>query len=257
MTFATTVQAESVVVGVDGCRAGWIAVAQNKHGLDYRIHPTFAELLQAWPPTATVFVDIPIGLPSRSCASRRCDVEARQLLGSGRASSVFSPPCREAAQATDLGLAREINLREVGKSLSAQAWGICRKIAEVDRLLGNDPALVYRVREVHPELVFWALNARRAMQHAKKSRDGAQERTALIGQLEPQASELIERVLREHRRDRVGRDDVVDALAAMLTAGAGNESALTTAITIPSVPEVDDIGLPMCMWVPASSITVV
>lgn len=254
MTSAKTVQSEPLAVGVDGCRAGWIAVARGKDGLEYRLHPTFAELLQAWPCTARIFVDVPIGLPSRMCPSRRCDTEARQRLGSGRASSVFSPPCREAAHAADLRQAREINLREVGRSLSAQAWGICPKIAEVDVLLSNDPALVHRVNEVHPELIFWALNAGHAMQHAKKSRDGAQERTALIGRLEPRAPELIERVLREHRRARVGRDDVVDALAAMLTAGAGTEKAWNPGITVPSVPEVDDIGQPMCMWIPAGSI---
>jgi predicted RNase H-like nuclease len=252
MKSAITEQSEPLAVGVDGCRAGWIAVARGKDGLEYRLHPTFAELLQTWPPAARFFVDVPIGLPSRACPSRRCDTEARQRLGSGRASSVFSPPCREAAHAADLRQAREINLREVGRSLSAQAWGICPKIAEVDELLSNDPALVNRVKEVHPELLFWALNAGRAMQHAKKSRDGAQERTALIGRLEPHGPELIERVLREHRRARVGRDDVVDAIAAMLTAGAGNEKAWNPRITVPSVPEVDNIGLPMCMWIPGS-----
>lgn len=254
MTSATTVLSESLVVGVDGCRAGWIAVARGTKALEYRVHPTFAELLQAWPSAARVFVDIPIGLPSRARPSRRCDTEARQRLGPGRASSVFSPPCREAARAATLSLAREINLREVGRSLSAQAWGICQKIVEVDDLLGNDPALVHRVNEVHPELLFWALNDGRAMQHPKKSRDGALERMTLIRRLEPRAPELIERVLSEHRRTQVSRDDVVDALAAMLTAGAGNEKDWNPGITVPSDPEVDDIGLPVCMWIPAGRI---
>lgn len=255
MASSTKVQVEPLTVGVDGCRAGWIAVSRGRDGLDYRLHTTFAELLQAWTSAASVFVDIPIGLPSKSCPSRRCDTEARQLLGSGRASSVFSPPCREAAHASDIGQAREINLREVGRSLSAQAWGICPKIAEVDTLLSADPALMHRVKEVHPELLFWALNGGRAMRHAKKSRDGAEERTALIAGLEPRAPDLIARVFQEHRRNRVGRDDVIDALAAMLTAGARHERAWSPAITLPVVPEVDDIGLPMCMWMPASSTT--
>jgi predicted RNase H-like nuclease len=241
-------------VGVDGCRAGWIAVARGKDGLEYRLHATFAELLQDWPSAASVFVDIPIGLPSRTCPSRRCDTEARRLLGPGRASSVFSPPCRGAALAADLGQAREINLRELGRSLSAQAWGICPKIAEVDALLGDEPALVHRVKEVHPELLFWSFNGGRAMRHAKKSRDGAKERAALIERLEPSAPELIERVLKAHRRVQVGRDDVVDALAAMLAAGAGHARAWSPAITVPAVPEVDGIGMPMCMWIPAGPI---
>lgn len=242
-------------MGVDGCRAGWIAVARTEVGLVYRLHATFAELLQDWPTTATVFVDVPVGLPSRTSPSRRCDAEARQRLGSGRASSVFSPPCRDATRAKDLTEAREINLRELGKSLSAQAWGICPKIAEVDALLGNDLPLAHRVKEVHPELLFWALNAGQAMRHAKKSRDGAQERMALIERLEPKAPELVERVLREHRRTRVGRDDVIDALAAMLTAGAVSERGEGYAMSVPSVPEIDDTGLPMCMWIPSGQMT--
>nr|WP_290901356.1 DUF429 domain-containing protein [Aquabacterium sp.] len=238
-------------MGVDGCRAGWIAVARTERGLVYRLHATFAELLQSWSSAATVFVDVPIGLPSRSNPSRRCDSEARHRLGSGRASSVFSPPCREASRARDLAQAREINLREVGKSLSAQAWGICPKIAEVDALLGNDLDLVHRVKEVHPELLFWALNGGQAMRHAKKSKEGTQERMALIDGLDPEALELIERVLRDHPRTRVGRDDVIDALAAMLTAGAGNEMGRVPVTSVPSVPEIDETGLPMCMWIPS------
>jgi predicted RNase H-like nuclease len=92
------------------------------------------------------------------------------------------------------------------------------------------------------------------MRHAKKTPDGAQERTILLRGLEPRASELIERVLREHRRTQVNRDDVVDALAAMLTAGPGDGKDRNPCITVPSVPEVDAIGLPMCMWIPAGFI---
>ena len=128
MTAATTVQSEPLAVGVDGCRAGWIAVARGESRLDYQLHTTFSELLRAWPSTATVFVDIPIGLPSRACPSRRCDTEARQRLGSGRASSVFSPPCRGAACATNLKLAREINSFVSGRNGNLAAADCARAI---------------------------------------------------------------------------------------------------------------------------------
>lgn len=250
MTSWTAERSEPLTVGVDGCPAGWIAVANGQDGLECRLHTTFGELLQSWPPAAQIFVDIPIGLPSKAIPSRRCDAEARRLLGPGRASSVFSPPCRDAAYAADIGQAREINLREVGRSLSAQAWGICSKIAEVDALLRADPALTHRVKEVHPELLFWALNGGRAMHHAKKTRDGADERTALIADHDPRAPEFIQRVLDMHRRTQVGKDDVIDALAAMLTGGAARSGERNAAITVPAVPEIDSFGLPMCMWIP-------
>ena len=253
MTSATTRQCETLIVGVDGCRSGWIAVARGPGGFEYRLHATFAELLQAWPSATSVFVDIPIGLPSKSSPTRLCDTEARRRLRRGRASSVFSPPCREAAHAADLGQAREINLRELGRSLSAQAWGICPKIAEVDALLSNTPALADKVKEVHPELLFWALNGGRAMRHGKKSRAGAEERAALLATLDPRSPELIERLLNDYRRDQVGRDDVVDALAASLTAGGGSASGYRPAVTVPAHPQLDGVGLPMCMWIPADT----
>ena len=39
------------VVGVDGCPEGWLAVAYDADagGLDYRVHPSFPELLAAYP----------------------------------------------------------------------------------------------------------------------------------------------------------------------------------------------------------------
>lgn len=47
MTPATRVQSEPLVVGLDGCCAGWVAVAGSRDRLEYRLHSTFAELLRA------------------------------------------------------------------------------------------------------------------------------------------------------------------------------------------------------------------
>ena len=63
-----------------------------------------------------------------------------------------------------------------GKGISKQAFAIAPKIAEVDEVMrdrvgGAGPA----VREVHPELLFWALNGRKAMESSKKSRQGRDE----------------------------------------------------------------------------------
>lgn len=240
-------QLQPTVVGVDGCRAGWIAVAQSSGELVYRIHKNFADLVTTWAAARHIFVDIPIGLPSKAMPARPCDIEARRRLGPGRASSVFSPPCREAAHAQNLEQARELNQRELGRSLSAQAWGICPKIAEVDLLLCAYPSLQDRVKEVHPELSFWALGGGRPMRHAKKNAAGAAERIEILEQWEPAARSLIERVLMERRRLEVGRDDVIDALAAMLTAQADLERITR----LPADLQCDARELPMCMWISA------
>lgn len=243
----STTPSQRPVVGVDGCRAGWIAVARSDIGLTYRLHQTLSDLASAWNAADQVFIDIPIGLPSATRPSRTCDIEARRRLGPGRASSVFAPPCRDAVHAASLNDARAINQQQLGRSLSAQAWGICPKIAEADTLLRTHPSLVRQFKEVHPELTFWALNRGRSMQFPKKTREGAAERIALLMDLEPGTKGLIDRVLVENRRSACGADDVVDAIAAMLTALPG--TWLATAV--PDEAQVDALGLPTVMWIPA------
>src|SRR5215470_10525375 len=74
-----------VVIGVDGCSRGWVAV---------RIDGTRRELMQlraitelATLPFDRAAIDIPIGLPERGM--RECDLAARAMLGR-HASRVFT-----------------------------------------------------------------------------------------------------------------------------------------------------------------------
>ncbi|MFD0460718.1 DUF429 domain-containing protein [Microvirga aerilata] len=62
------------VAGVDGCRAGWIAVFMRAD--DPRTHrivtaPTIAGIVDAPEGPAIVAVDMPIGLPDRTSGSGR------------------------------------------------------------------------------------------------------------------------------------------------------------------------------------------
>ena len=229
-------------VGVDGCRAGWIAVGDIGDHIEIHVHTTFKELLEHWSRADRIFVDIPIGLPYQEKPQRSCDQQARQWLGP-RASSVFSPPCRAAATATTIEAARELNLREMDRSLSAQAWGICRKIAEVDQTLQINPADRSRVYEVHPEVCFWALANGTAMHHSKKTPAGRAERTKLLNAWEPKTQVLLQAVMTGYRRSEVQTDDVLDALVALVTARAESEALRAT----PNQPESDQNGLPMQM----------
>jgi predicted RNase H-like nuclease len=233
----------SAVVGVDGCRAGWMAVYADGAELAYGVFGSVAALLEALPDAALVLIDVPIGLPWSGCRARPCDVMARRVLGRARASSVFPAPSRPAATADSVEQARARNLAEVGRSLSAQAWGICPKVAEVDGLLQAQPALRSRVREVHPEVCFWALNGGTAMQHRKAERSGREERLAVIARYEPRVPALVTRVLAEHRRTSVQADDVLDAAVAFVTAAVapGRLEALR------GEPSHDPLGLPMEM----------
>lgn len=231
------------VVGVDGCHAGWLAVYLECGVLAYRIHENVEVLMRVHQAPNSVFIDVPIGLPWPGWERRPCDVLARKVLGANRAPSVFSPPCRSAAEAGSIEEARKLNLAALGRSLSAQAWGICSKVAEVDSWLLEHPTERPRLLEVHPEVCFWGLNGLRPMRHRKSSREGRAERVSLLRSFEPRAYELLEKVLAETRRKDVAADDVLDALVAMLT-GSLQRGALQA---LHGSPDRDERGLPMQM----------
>jgi predicted RNase H-like nuclease len=230
-------------IGVDGCRLGWVAVFAEGTQLRYRLFHRFDELVAGFPRAITILVDIPIGLPWSGCPTRPCDTLARRRLGAGRASSVFPAPSRAACGAPDVAEARRLNIAELGRSLSAQAWGICAKVAEVDQFLRSDMAVRSRVREVHPEVCFWGLNGSKSMRHAKSTKEGQSERMTVLSRHEPRSQALLDTVLREQRRKDVQADDVLDALVGFITAAAAPEAIQR----VQGDPAHDAVGLPMEM----------
>jgi predicted RNase H-like nuclease len=206
-------------IGVDGCKYGWIAVTKDRDGLIYRIFPSAQDLIAAFPSAERIMIDIPIGLPWRAAPVRPCDRLAREVLGLRR-SSVFPVPCRKAAYAKSPKDARAANLNELGRSLSQQSWGICKKITEIDNLLQRQPRLRKIIREVHPEVCFWGLAGGSPMQHNKKTKGGLSERLALLSRFEPGARHLLEQVLAKEMRKHVAADDVLDALVAYVVSSA-------------------------------------
>ncbi len=230
-------------VGVDGCRAGWLAVTHDAAGFGFQVFRTMEDLVLALSDAALILVDMPIGLPSSSHPYRQCERDARKLLGS-RASSVFSTPCRNAVHASDIDAARLANINEMAKSLSAQSWGICSKIAEVDRFLCKAGSPLQPIREVHPEVCFWGLNGKKAMPHSKKTPMGLQERIEVLRRVGSGTDDLIAHVKRSYRRNAVQVDDILDALVACITAMASLNSEL---LRLGEIGEFDDRGLPMEM----------
>lgn len=231
------------VVGVDGCHAGWFAVWLADDGSwDVGVFKSIGDVVDAWKDISLMLVDIPIGLRN-GCnrLERLCDMEARRLLGSGRASSVFPAPCREALCSAKYEEASRVNKVLTGRGLSRQSWAICGKIAEVDqyvRLAGSP-----RVREVHPEVCFWALNGKRAVTNRKKSTAGLHERLRLLRSMNTHADAVVCDALITYPRTEVATDDILDALAAAVTALGGEEWLRS----IPECPEVDSAGLRMEM----------
>ncbi|RKU10618.1 DUF429 domain-containing protein [Candidatus Poribacteria bacterium] len=229
-------------VGVDGCRAGWLAIGLETEGnWQVNIFPDASSLWDHCCQASVILIDIPIGLKTAGKAERRCDPEARRLLGPRR-SSVFPAPCREAIYASSYQEACDVNQRLTGKRLSVENWNIIPKIREMDCLLSDDASARGRIREIHPELCFWGL-AGRPMQYAKKRSEGLSERTQLLQSIYPGAADIIADALFTYRRKDVARDDILDAMSAAVTGLMGGQNLAS----IPQEPEFDERGLRMEM----------
>ncbi|MDO9536147.1 MAG: DUF429 domain-containing protein [Bacillota bacterium] len=226
-------------IGVDGCKAGWFSVELSENGNHgFSVHGTFESLWNYYINAAIILVDIPIGLPYGP-QERNCDLKARQLLGKPRSSSVFPTPCREAVQAKSYNEASVISRQITNRGLSWQAWNISNKIYEVDNILQINSTARKIVREVHPEVLFWALNGHQSMQHHKSKAVGFSERLSVIEAHFPNAATIVSAV----NCPGVAKDDIVDALAAAVTAYRSGGNLLN----IPEEPQQDLIGLPMEM----------
>ena len=231
-------------IGVDGCRAGWFAAHMTTDGVFHgSVHTSIASLRDAYPERG-VLIDVPIGLVADSSGGRACDREARRVLGGGRASSVFTAPTRAATRVDSYEEGSAINASLTGKKLSKQAWGIVPKIAEVDAyLLAADSSERAAVREVHPEVLFWALSGRTSMTYRKSAAEGIEERLEVLERFAPCVREAYTECLDSWPRSQVARDDVLDAFAAAVTGHLGGEHLST----LPATPEHDGHGLAMEM----------
>ena len=229
-------------VGVDGCRAGWLAIGlESESGWQVNVFPDAYSLWDHHRQASLILIDIPIGLKTDGSAERRCDPIVRKLLGPRR-SSLFPAPCREAIYTSSYQEACDINQRLTGKRLSVESWNIIPKIRQMDCFLSENAAARGRIREIHPEFCFCGL-AGQPMQHAKKRSEGLAERTQLLQSIYPQTDDIIAHTLSTYRRKDVARDDILDALSAAVTGLMGGQNL----VSIPQEPEFDERGLRMEM----------
>ena len=231
-------------VGVDGCKAGWFAVAlSSDRNWAIDVYKTIDELWNAMNSPSMMLIDIPIGLPDSN--KRICDIQTRTLLGR-RGSSVFAAPCRKALQAKSYRRACRINKQVMGFKISIQTWNIAAKIKEVDTWLQNTQSAQRRVRESHPELCFWALAGKRAMVQSKKTAQGFLERFSILQNSLSQTGNVVEQALDQFRRKALSRDDIMDALVLAVSARFSTGRPKT----VPRKPPIDKKGLAMEMVYP-------
>ena len=234
----------ALLVGVDGCPAGWLAVTWDDAapGPDtVLIHRTARDLLAAHADAQVIAVDIPIGLAND--ARRQADVEARSLLGKRR-SCVFDAPLRPALDAPSRLAAGLITKDLCGLGVSTQAWEMSHKVRDMDRAI--TPELQELCVEIHPELSFAMWNGGAPLPNAKKTDAGRRARATLIDARWPGCrTRLTAQLVERHPKKHWGHDDLNDALAALWSA---ERIARGTATRIPATTQVDERGLRCEIW---------
>lgn len=230
------------LVGVDGCKGKWLAVAHDKSGnVSASLHASPENLLESFSNAEVIAVDVPIGLTETG--RRKCDEEARYLLGWPRRNSVFPAPIRPVLQAKNRVDASEIGKKIDGRGVGCQAWGIFSYVKRWDDALRNDRETRSRVYEVHPEVCFYGMNNSCSMQHSKKKQTGSEERRKLL------VLEFGESVIMKALDNLEGKDfaldDLYDAFAALWSA---RRIASKNAKCLPAVPPCDEKGLLMAIY---------
>jgi predicted RNase H-like nuclease len=227
-------------LGIDGCKAGWFVVAFGYEGNDsFTVVEKISDLQVIFKDIKIALIDIPIGLRGEHPDERVCDQQARSVLKPKRNSSVFPAPSRCAVNSASYEIASSRNKECTGRGLTKQTFGIIPKIREVDEFL-RVTKNSFHLREMHPEICFWALNNQLPMMNNKRTNDGYEERITILSKFYSDSRNIVENAMRRYRRRDVGRDDIVDALVGAIT--AINYHSLTI---FPEVPELDDHGLPM------------
>jgi predicted RNase H-like nuclease len=159
------------VIGVDGCRGGWIAAAVEDGTVDWS---WCADIVPVVRQRVVTGIDVPIGLLDRG--HRACDTEARRRVGTRR-SSVFPAPSRQVLSAVSYADARRILNELGGASMSAQAFGIVRAIKSVDDVMSR--SLEKRLIETHPEVSFATMTGSELA--PKKTAAGVAQRISALG----------------------------------------------------------------------------
>jgi len=228
------------VVGVDNCPRGWIAVELNTDTTDLttRFFGRFTDLLVAYADVPAIAVDVPIGLMDGT--PRRCDIEARKRLGWPGMANIFPAPARSMIAVTDFREAKEQTRARYGHAVTRRSFSMFRQVAELDAAM--TPELQNRVYEIHPDMSFWAMNGRNALQFGKKTQAGLEDRLALL------AKHFVGFNVPSSRREAkalaplAGVDDLLDAIAAAWTARRIGDGI---AEYLPATPEIDERGLRM------------
>ncbi|RLA40358.1 MAG: hypothetical protein DRR42_25965, partial [Gammaproteobacteria bacterium] len=132
-----------------------------------------------------------------------------------------------------------IHSQQLNRKLSRQSWAIAPKIKEVDEYMCSvRPG--EKVREMHPEVAFWALNGKTTLNHKKKEQAGVDERLGILQGHYPNAGECFRWAREQYLIKEVATDDILDAMVGAVTA-----MQYPRLSTLPAMPMLDEERLPM------------
>jgi predicted RNase H-like nuclease len=224
------------VLGVDACRAGWVAIAWDGRDVQAYVHSdigAIAAMAAADGPVEVIGIDIPIGLADSSL--RQADLLARKAAGP-RWASVFVTPVRGALVIEDYQEASALSRQLTGSGISRQAFSLRDKILQVDTWLPSAPCPVL---EVHPELSFAEL-AGAPLTDSKSTWSGAVQRSRLLAAAGIEVAGDLGLSGRQ-----AGVDDVLDAAAVAWTVARFARGA---ARCVPDPPEQFSDGVACAIW---------
>lgn len=236
----------SLYLGVDGCRGGWIAGVLDHGELRLERYQSIDEIVGKYPNFDSFLIDMVVGL-RENAEQVRPDELARKELGP-RASTVFPVPCRQAVYADTEAKQKAANIQILGKSLSKQTVFIIPKIRELDEFLETHPEYRNRILESHPELDFARLNGA-VVTSRKKHYEGLAERDSILQRYLP--NDAFSTLEQRAKELQCQQDDLMDAICLAVT---GAYQAMGMCETIPESPEQDSRGLFMQLTVPKRTV---
>jgi predicted RNase H-like nuclease len=221
----------SVVAGVTPCGPGWLVASAKLHGTVFAPEEPvfvseFVDVLDTRPTFSVIALNAPIGyLDEAVVGGRRCDREARLLLGS-RGSSIQSAPVRVSAE-------RDLELR--GEHLDAITIALLPRYRQVAAEI--TPYRQRTVYEVHSDMCFYQMNDEQPVVSTKNSEQGSADRRDLLTRSLPGVDRILEAEVAG-----ASMSHLIDAAAFLWTS---RRIFLHAAVRIPADPEWDETGLRM------------
>ena len=203
--------------GVDGFSGGWCCCSSYNNSLYFSVMKDVKSIFKEFPKINYVFIDMPIGLSDHGF-KRSVDAKLRDMLPSNRKSSVFNAPSRPSIYSQSYNHAKQAELKLQGKSISIQSWNISKKIKELDQYISNNPQVISKLRESHPEYCFYKLNKDNPLHYSKKLSIGIEERLSILKKFVSNVEDSFNKFYKKNIHTGLKKDDIIDSIALYVCA---------------------------------------